>query len=205
MPPPDDDKAPDIAPEARGSKGDAAREAKVHGCHGRSASEEERLRPRRFRKRSATGFRRVILLAHSVHEHTLLIWGFPKLGVPLGVLSIRGPTIWGSVLGGPYFRKTPPYAIRAAGELVPGSKMPIKRAQEWYTYGKEVFVAKCAGHRAQIRTPDSSPQCVQTTAALKNPLRCHPGGMNTIRISRGSSVACAACPKVKDHQQVKSM
>ncbi|CAE7399555.1 PETJ [Symbiodinium natans] len=34
--------------------------------------------------------------------------------------------------------------------------------EEWYTYGKEVFVAKCAG--------------------------CHPGGMNTIRISRGLNV-----------------
>ncbi|OLP91854.1 Cytochrome c6 [Symbiodinium microadriaticum] len=34
--------------------------------------------------------------------------------------------------------------------------------EEWYKYGKEVFVAKCAG--------------------------CHPGGMNQIRISRGLNV-----------------
>ncbi|CAE7221562.1 petJ [Symbiodinium sp. CCMP2456] len=63
----------------------------------------------------------------------------------------------------------PPPADDKAPDIAPEERQrrrttPSKEVaeEEWYKYGKEVFVAKCAG--------------------------CHPGGMNQIRISRGLNV-----------------
>ena len=58
-------------------------------------------------------------------------WGFPKLGAPYrGPFSPGNPTIWGSMLGPPYFRKRPnsrgphPQPLHRTQSLAPKPSIP---------------------------------------------------------------------------------
>ena len=68
-----------------------------------------------------------------------LIWGFPKIGgTSLGSFFYGNPTIWGSIIGVPYFRKLPVREItklQSLRRLHPGSRLlasppSLKRPKE---------------------------------------------------------------------------